>query len=95
MQSVPKPAKKTKKNSNGRPQISEAKYLEISEVLEESYNYEQEITLIVYRNKMHEKYTGVVRGMNVNTRKIAFDAAGELDQLKIDASIIVDAEYRG
>lgn len=64
-------------------------------MLEESYNYEQEITLTVYRNKQHEKYTGIVRGMNANTRKIAFDAVGELDQLKIDAGIIVDAEYRG
>lgn len=91
MQAVPKPPKTKKKNAS-RPQISEDKYLEISDRLAESYNYEQEITLTVYRNRMHEKYTGVIRGVNASTRKIAFDAVGELDQLKIDASIIVDAE---
>ncbi|MBN6205037.1 YolD-like family protein [Ralstonia pickettii] len=91
MNAVPKPPKETKKSAS-KPQITEDKYLEISDRLAESYDYGQEITITVYRNKMHEKYTGIVRGLNANTRKIAFDAAGELDQLKIDASIIVDAE---
>lgn len=87
---VPKPAKSKKKKSEGAPKLNEFEQLEIAEKLADALEFQEEITITTYRNKKYEKFTGIIRNADPNTKIITFDNGG-LDHYKISANIIVDA----
>ena len=65
--------------------------MEINEKLAEAIEFETEIAITTYSSKKYEKFTGVIKSVNKETKMITFDT-GALDYLKISANIIVGVE---
>ncbi|MEK3890263.1 YolD-like family protein [Bacillus sp. FSL K6-3431] len=90
MLAIPKP-KKVKKESMQTPKLTEEDYIEIGERISEAYEFESPITITTFRNRKHEKFTGIITGMNAGTKMIDLDT-GEIDRIKISVNIIVDVQ---
>ncbi|WP_339165344.1 YolD-like family protein [Siminovitchia sp. FSL W7-1587] len=88
---VPKPPKTTKKSSSSGPKLTEFDLIEIGEKIEDAIEYGTTVTITTYRNKRFEKFTGVIKSGNPNTRMLTMDI-GEIDDIKISVNIIVDVK---
>ncbi|GGE47437.1 hypothetical protein GCM10011391_27800 [Pullulanibacillus camelliae] len=91
MTAVPKPTKTKKSNKTAGPQLTEDDLIEIGERLAEAYEYKTTITITTFFRKKYETFTGIIKGVNPETKMISFDV-GELDPIKINANIIVDVK---
>lgn len=90
MTAIPKPAK-SKKQSTQAPKLTEFEQMEIAEKLADALEFETEITITIYNRKKYERFTGVIRKADHNTKMITFDT-GEFEHHKISANIIVGVE---
>ncbi len=86
---IPKPA--SEKGKVKTPKLTEDDFLEIGERISEAIEYRSEITITVYRYGNYEKYTGIIKSANAQTKMLVFDDGG-LDDLKISLNIIVAVE---
>jgi len=84
---IPKKKKtKSKVIEETGPKLTEYDYIEISEKIGESLEFQSEVSITTFQQKRYETYVGVVKGADTQTGMLTLhtDSEGNM-KIKIDA----------
>lgn len=83
MTAIPKPTK-AKKAPSARPQLTEYDYQEIGEKLHDAQEFQTEVEIIVFQQKKHKSFVGVICSADGQTGVLSLRVGYETVKLNMN-----------